>query len=246
LGNEGLGGIARRWVKKSLEELTTTDNRTRDRAGAEQEAAEREFKDAAAGEALMTAIPGLRDLRDRQEASAAAAESRREAEHDAEIAARPFAGVGLQVAGAVEGSWSGQLPARVERVPASTPDADELEWNPFAGEASLRVDLTPPDHDVPLVGGQPLRTWTLVVPGYRGPGTYDLQAIAREREGTGGELDPYDHCLVLGHEDDPFHWYAEVPGSVDVADDERALVVRLTMGSAGGELTALASINLPA
>lgn len=225
MGNEGLGGIARRWVKKSLEELTTTDNRTRDRAGAEQERAEREFKDAAAGEALMAAIPGLRDLRDRQEASAADAERRREAERDADIAARPFAGVGLQVSGAVEGTWSGQLPVRVDR-------DDDL----------LRVELTPPRTALPTVGGQPLITWIVAVPGYAGSGTYDLRALAAE----GVEADPYDQMLALGDEDETFHWYPEVPGTIEVADDERALVVRLTMASAGGELTAVASINLPA
>lgn len=246
MGNEGLGGIARRWVKKSLEELTTTDNRARERAGAEQEAAEREFRDEAAGEALLTAIPGLRDLRDRQEASEREREARREADRDAEIAARPLAGVGFQVSGAVDGTWSGQLPAKVERIAASTPDPEELEWNRWAGEASLRVDLTPPDHSQPVIGGQPLGTWTFVIPGYTGPGTYDLQTIAREREGAGAELDPFDHCLALGHEDEPYYWYSEVPGTIEVGADERALVVRLTMASASGEVAVVASINLPA
>lgn len=245
MGNEGLGGIARRWLKNTVEELTTTDNRARERAGGEQERAEKDFKDAAAGEAIMAAIPGLRDLRDRQERSAAEAEDRREAERAAEIAARPLAGVGLQVTGAVEGTWSGQLPARVERVPARSADPEELEYDRWAGEAQLRIDLAAPPAGEPVIGGAPFAGWQLLVPGYHGPGTYDLRAIAAERAAEGIDLDPLEHCLVLGHEDDPFYWYAEVPGTIEVGDDERSLVVRLTMGSAGGEVQVVASLNLP-
>ena len=142
--------------------------------------------------------------------------------------ARPLAGVGLQVQGAVEGAWSGQLPARVERTPEG-----------------LEIDLVAPLGGQPVVGGAPLAGWHLVVPGHAGPGTYDLQAIAAERAELGDELDPFDQCLALGHEDDPYYWYADVPGTIEVGDDERSLVVRLTMGSAGGEVRVVASVNLP-
>jgi len=243
---ESFGALARRWVKKSVEELTTTDRHERDAADREQERTERDLKDKAVGEAVLSTIPGLRDFKERQEAAQLASEQQRAADEAAEIAARPLAGIGLTVTGEVDGMWSGQLPAKVERVPATHPEPDELEWNPWAGEASLSVELTAPPAGRPVIGGAVLFSWTFAIPGYAGPGTYDLQVIGQERAEGGAELDAMDFALALGEEEEPFYWYSEVPGSIEVAGDERALVVRMTMASASGEIGVVASVNLPA
>lgn len=243
--DESFGALARRWVKKSVEELTTSDRHERADASVEVNRTEHDLREKAGEEAVYTAIPGLRDLRDRQEAARAAEVAQRAADEAAEIAARPLAGVGLTFTGQVDASWSGQLPANVERVASTTPDPEELEWNPFAGEATLRVELTAPIGAQPVIGGLAFARWGFAIPGYAGPGTYDLQAIGQQRAEAGSELDAFDYALSLGTDDDPFYWYAEVPGSVEVADDEKALVVRMTMVSSWGELRVVASVNLP-
>jgi hypothetical protein len=243
--DEGLGKIAGRWLKKSIDELTATDRHERADASRQANVAEHDFKEKLGEEAVFAAVPGLKNWRDEQEAAEAEREQRRADDAAAEIAARPLAGVGLTLSGSAEGSWSGQLPAKVERIPASAPDPEELEYNRFVGEASVRVDLQPPLDAQPVVGGRALVSWTFVIPGYAGPGTYDLTVDGQERQDA-GQLDPLDIALTLDDYDEPYYWYADVPGSIDVGDDERSLVVRMTMGSASGEIQVVASVNLPA
>ena len=244
--DESFGGLARRWMKKSIEELTATDRHEREAADQAQERAERDIQEKATEEAWLTAIPGLRDLKERQEADELARQAQRAAHEAAEIAARPLAGVGLTVTGYVDGSWAGQLPAKVERIAASTPDPEELEYNPWTGEGSLRVELTPPLASQPVIGGLRMAGWAFVVPGYTGPGTYDLMAIAQERAAAGVDLDATEYAFCLGGWEDPFYWYSEVPGTIEVGTDERALVVRMSAQSSMGDVAVVASINLPA
>jgi hypothetical protein len=243
---ESFSGLARRWMKKTVEELTATDRNEREAADFAQQRAEQDMREKATEEAWLTAIPGLRDLKERQEADRIAGEERREAEHAAEIGARPLAGVGLTITGDVEATWAGQLPALVERIAAATPDPEELEYDPWAGEARLRVELTSPPASQPVIGGLPLAGWSFVIPGYDGPGTYDLMAIGQQRSEAGVDLDAAEYAFALGGWDDPFYWYSQVPGSIEVGADERALVVRMSAQSAMGSVDIVASINLPA
>ena len=236
--------MAKRWLRAQSKELLTSDRHERERASVEGNRAEADMKDKVTEEALLTAIPGLRDFKERTEAAKEAADADRERRRLEELAARPLAGVGLSVTGDVEGSWAGQLPAKVELRPDYSYDenGDETETG-----QTLVVDLEAHEHDLPLVGGLPLLSWRFVIPGYTGPGTYDLDAIVPRREEEGGYVEYTDWCLTLGDRDDPLYWAPGIGvGTVEVGGDARALVVRMTTQGAGiGPVEVVASVNLP-
>ena len=242
--DKSFGGMAKRWLKAQSKELLTSDRHERAQADVEGNRAEHDIKEKATEEAFLTAIPGLRDLKERSEAAQLARDAEREQRRIDELAARPLAGVGLAVTGDAAGSWAGQLPAKVELRPDYSYDenGDEIEIGTI-----LVVDLEARDHDVPLVGGLPLHSWRFVVPGFTGPGTYDLAEIVRRREEEGGYVEYTDWCIALGHPDDPLYWAPDVgPGTVEVGPDGRALVVRMTTQGAGiGPVDVVASVNLP-
>jgi len=225
--------MAKRWLKAQAEELLTADDRTRERAEAEGDELGRQLRDEATGQAVVSAVPGLRDLVERQEAGRAAAQARREQARDDELAARPLAGVGLALRGdGLDVSWSGQLPARVEH-------DEEL--------AMLVVELDALDDAVPMAGDRPLAGWRFVVPDHAGPGTYDLGALVAAREAAGGDVEPTDWCLGYGGWDEALYWTPEVgPGTVEVGPGGRSLAVRMAVAGAwGGPFELVAQVNLP-
>lgn len=241
--DEGIGGLAKRWLRSKVKEMTTGDRHERADASVEANRAEHGMKQQVSEEAMLTAFPGLRRMKEQQEAAATERERQREAERVAELQSRPLAAVDLTLTGAVEGSWSGQLPTRVERrAGADEPD----EYDPYAQEAQLRVDLTPLDEHLPVFAGQPFLGWRFVLTGYTGPGTYDLEAVGQARETAGHDLDSTEYDLVLGSYDEPYYWYPGAgPSTVTVADDGKRLSVAMGFGGASGDLRAVAEIRLP-
>ena len=245
--DKGFGGMAKKWLQAQTKELLAKDRHEREAASVAGNHAEREMKDKATEEALLTAIPGLRDLKGKAEAHEAAREAEREQRRLDEMAARPLAGVGLSLtdtSGGARGSWSGQLPAKVHLQPEHTYDDEGNETQ--TGE-SLVVELDAHDHDVPLVGGTPLYGWRFLIPGYSGPGSYDLSAICRAREEAGYGYDYTEFCVGLGGWDEPLYWTPDVgQGTVDVAADGKSLVVRMRVEGAGdGPFDLVSSVNLP-
>ena len=266
MADEGIGKIASRWLRSRVTEWTTGDKRTREDADAAADRAERDAKDHAVEEAILTAVPGLRRMKERQEADAAEREAERERRRRAELESRPRAAVELRVDGQFDGGWSGALPTRLE---VATPDAgtgadadddvdvdddddadDEetyVDPDPYATTPTLLVDLTALDGEEPDVGGHRFVSWRFQVPGYHGDGTYDLAAIAAERERAGASPDYVDWDLVVdGNEDEPFYFHADAgPATVTVSEGGRRLDVAMSVSSAVGDATVTASIRLP-
>jgi len=239
------GGLAKKWLRAQVKELTASDRHERASADVQGERAERDMREKATEEAVLSAVPGLRDWKERQEAQQAANEAEREQRRIDELHARPLAGVGISVSGGPEGSWAGQLPAKVETRPDT--EYDEATGEEHEVGRTLVIDLEARDDAVPLLAGQPLVGWRLVVPDYDGPGTYDLAAIVRRREESGGYVEYTDWCLGLGGWDEPLYWGPDTgPATVEVAEDERSIVVRMAVeGAGGGPYDVVAQLNLP-
>lgn len=240
--DNSIGGLAKRWLKSKVTELTSGDRHTVSDARITQNRAEHQLKETVTGEALKTAFPALRRMEEQRDA----AKAEREQRYRDEVRAKPKAGVEISVTGDVTGSWSGELPVDVERVPRDRYDA-EGESLPSISD-DLVVEIVILDEDAPTVGGVPLLGWRLVVPDYRGSGVYDYAAIVREREAAGDELDYGDLHLMLGTTDEPYYWTPDYgPGTVTVDADSGTLDVRMAMQSASStcDVTGRLTVALP-
>ncbi|HET6939765.1 MAG TPA: hypothetical protein VFI19_14210, partial [Nocardioides sp.] len=88
-----------------------------------------------------------------------------------------------------------------------------------------------------------LTHWGFQLPGYHGDGTYDLTAIAREREAAGLT---YEEWVVefANSDDSGFYFYADAGQStVTVSEGATRLAVTMAMTGAIGDLTATATIT---
>jgi hypothetical protein len=240
-GEGGLGGIAKRWLKAKATELTKTDDAAERRAGIESNRAEAVMKDKLASELVMTAFPAVRRMEERREADAAAREER----YRADVRAKPTAPVELVLTGDVTGSWSGQLPLDIARVQRDT-YTDGGEVADLAAE-DLVLEITVLPEDAPLVDGRPFLGLRMVVPDFRGSGTYDFPTIARRREAAGDELDLTDTTINVGSDDDPYYWDPDSPGTIVVDSDGGSVRVRMAMVSANSavHLSAVITTAIP-
>ena len=195
MGKDGLGGLANRWMRAKVKELTTADRRTRDAAEYEADETARRLGNDAIGEAVLTAVPGLRRWRDQQERHAADATAERERRADAALAARPLVAVRLRVTGAVEGTWTGSWAADIAVAEPSLDDAD-----PYGRQSALVADLASRCGAEPTIAGLLLHGWRFEVPGFTGPGEYDLAASGLARRAAGFEPEYLDWSFALGEE----------------------------------------------
>lgn len=221
---EGLGGLARRWLRAKTTELLTGNQREREYAGTQAGNLERDMNDRMAAEAMYAAFPGLARMRDRQEA----ARAQQAADAKAEVLALPRFSVEVGITGDAAGSVSGAMPVRVEMS-----DGDPADGEP----PSLRVSVeTPDDGEGALsLGGQPLLGLRFVVEPFTGPGSYDLAA-------AGDDADPLDYVLELGNRDEPFYWSPDIgAGTVTVGDG--TFDVRMVMSGASGTVTLTARLS---
>jgi len=223
--DESLGNVARRWFRAKTTELLTENRNKRDSAAAESHNAQQEAADRLSSEALMTAFPGLRRAQERHE------ERQREsaARERAEILALPRARIELTLSGELSGSWSGELPTRVEK--------DDPEDG-----TSLSVELAVVEDEAPTVAGRPLLGLRFAVPDYHGPDDYDLVGLSRVAD---NEFDYQEWEFALGNWDEPFFWTPDVgEGVIAVGPDERAFTIRLAMQSPGERVVLAGSFQL--
>jgi|GEM_PF-3323007 len=246
MSDDSLGGLAKRWLRTKAKHLTTADNRTRDRAEGDLWQTEKEIKDAAIGEAVMTAVPGLRRMRDGQEAAARRREAERDARWAAEIAARPRRQVELWTTGAVVGHWAGLLHVDVHvRPPEDVDDVDDEGGDPLGAQPTLAVTVDPGAGDDATLTDDRFRSWRFQVAGWAGAGRYDLVASrARQRE-AGWEPDPLETELELGAGGDESFFLDDAAGPcvVAVSADGRTIDVQLALAGARGELSLRARIG---
>jgi hypothetical protein len=243
VAKEGLGGLAKKWLQAKAKEVTTANRRQRESAEYEADETERRLKDAAIGEAVMTAVPGLRTWRDRQEEQQRAAEEARERAEQEELAARPVGTLELRLEGAVTGTWRGTVPALLEVEPPAGEDAPD---DPYASAATLVVDLGPLTDSTAAPGGRRLGGWRFEVPGYTGPGRYDLAESGMRRREADAEPEYIDWELRFGDDEEAFYFQPDIgPSAVVVGPGAGHLDITMAMTGASGQIGVVATLELP-
>jgi hypothetical protein len=243
----GLGDLAKKWAKDKATELLSADGGKSQDAGSRADATETQAKQQVGEQLLRTAFPKLGEWQDSQEENRRLADEKADRERREEIAALPVAQVELTVTGWATGAWSGPLHLAWNEVPATPPDPEVPDSDPYAARPLLWVELFAEDDARPSLGGHELVHWGFQVPGWTGDGTYDLTAIARERDAAGAAL-TYEEWVMdfADHDESSFYFYVDAGAShLTVADGGRRLSVVIAMSGAVGELTATAEITRP-
>lgn len=230
---DSLVGLAKRWLRTQL--TFTGDPHKSRQQHREAERLEGEMTDRVEGHlqraAYETLVPPgwkqrLEELQRQQDEQQGAREERDRAEH----AARPRATLELTLAGDASGSLSAEVPVVVS-------------WPAAEGEP-LIIELEPLE---PLtVGVHQLLGLMLAVPGYHGPGSYDLDDLAAADPDL-ERWDPAWYQLWLDSVDEPYYWVPDYgAASVTVASDERTLHLQMPVENAGSQrVEVLATIVLP-
>lgn len=243
MADEGLGGLAKKWLRNKAKELTTTNRRERETAAYEAERNERDMKSEAVGEALMTAVPGLRKWRDQQEEHRRAADEAREAEFQAELAARPVGRLELHLSGAMTGTWRGTVPSLVQVRP---PDPEAWAEDPYRGQPTLVVDLGPVSDPTAPPGSKWINNWHFEVPGFAGPGRYDLAESGMRRRDADAEPEYIEWELGFGDDQERFYFQPDIgPSAVTVDAPITRVEVQMAMTGDAGQVEVRAVLQLP-
>ncbi len=241
----GIGDSLKKWAQSKATEMLTADSGKRDSAAASADAAEQQAKSDVGEQLLRTAFPKLGEFADKQEADRAAREQAREQERRDEIASLPLATVQLSATGWAAGQWSGQLHLAWNDVQPDPPDPDYPDSDPYSRKPLAWIELFSEDGARPSLGGHELVHWSFQIPGYAGDGTYDLVAIAREREAAGAALTYEEWAMDFAdHDDSSFYFYSEAgPSTVTVSDAGMRLSLTISMSGAMGDQFATAEIT---
>jgi hypothetical protein len=244
----GLGDMAKKWAKDKATELLSADRGASEAAGDRAEATAGQARDDLGERLLRTAFPKLGEWQDKQEEDRRAAAETADRERREEIASLPVADVSLTVSGWANGQWSGPLHVAWNEVAAEEPDPEYRDSDPYAHRPMLWVELFTEDAARPSIDGHPLVHWGFQVPGWTGDGTYDLTAIAREREAAGAALTYEEWVMEFADFQDSgessFYFYSEAGASrITIAEAGKRLSVVIAMSGAIGDLTATAEIT---
>lgn len=237
----GFGDSLKKWAQSKATELVTADSDKRADAAASADAAQAQAKSDLGETLLRTAFPKLGEYADKQEANRAAREEAAEQQRRDEIAALPLASVQLAVSGHVTDQWFGQLHLAWNDVPAGEADPSD----PYASRPMVWVELFSEETARPDLGGLLLTHWGFQIPGYTGDGTYDLTAIAAEREAAGAALTYEEWSMDFANADDSsFYFYSGAGQSTaTVSEGGKKLSLTIAMSGAIGDLTATATIT---
>jgi hypothetical protein len=241
----GFGDSLKKWASSKATEMLTADSGKRESAAASADAAEQQAKSDVGEQLLRTAFPKLGEMADKQEANRVAREEAKKQEERDEIASLPLATMRLSVTGWATGEWSGPLHLSWQDVAPNEPDPDYPNNDPYALKPLAWIELFSEEDARPSLGGHELVRWSFQIPGYAGDGTYDLVAIARERDAAGAALTYEEWGLDFADSDDSsFYFYADAgPSTVTVSDAGRQLSVTISMSGAGGDQFATAQIT---
>ena len=237
----GLGDSLKKFAKSKVTEMLTADSDKRSDAAASADAAQSQAKSDLGETLLRTAFPKLGELADKQEANRVAREQAEEQERREEILSLPLASVQLAVSGHVTDNWTGQLHYAWNDISPNEPDPTD----PYADKPMVWFELFSEDTARPDLGGLLLTHWSFQIPGYHGDGTYDLTAIAQEREAAGSAPDYLEWAMDFANADDAsFYFHSGAPqSSVTVSEGGTKLSVVIGMSGAVGDLTATATIS---
>jgi hypothetical protein len=85
------------------------------------------------------------------------------------------------------------------------------------------------------------------VPGYTGPGRYDLAESGMRRREADAEPEYIDWGLYLGEDDEGFFFQPDIgPSAVVVGPDLSRLDITMAMTGSSGQVTVTAALALPA
>jgi hypothetical protein len=236
----GFGDSLKKWATSKATEMLTADGQKRSEAAASADSAEQQARSDVGEQLLRAAFPKLGEMADKQEANRVSREQAEEQERRDEIASLPLATVQLSVTGHATGQWSGQLHWAWNDISPNEPDPTD----PYADKPLVWFELFSEDSARPDLGGLALTHWSFQIPGYHGDGTYDLTAIAREREAAGAAPEYLEWAMDFANSDDSsFYFYVDAGQStVTVSEGGKKLAVTIAMSGALGELTATATI----
>ena len=240
----GLGDLAKQWAKSKATELLSSDSQKAATASSQADATERQAKSDVGEQLMRSAFPGLAKWQDKQEENQRQAEEDREQKRRDEIAALPVAQVQMRVTGWAEDAWFGPMHLRWEVTTPDEPDPEYPDPDPYAQRPYLSVELYPQAGHAVSLSSHQLASWRFQVPGYTGDGSYDLLAIAREREVAGAAPTYEEDYLELDADTDLFYCYSDTgPWAVTVSEGERRMSVSMLLTSSIGDMTMTAEIT---
>ena len=142
--------------------------------------------------------------------------------------------------GHVTAQWSGQLHWARNDITPNEPDPTD----PYADKPLVWFELFSEDTARPDLGGLALTHWSFQIPGFHGDDTYDLTAIAREREAAGAAPEYLEWAMDFANSDDSsFYFYVEAGQStVTVSEGGKRFAAVIAMSGALGDLIATATI----
>lgn len=241
----GLGDSLKKWAQSKATEMLTADSDKRDSAAAAADSAEQQAKSDVGEQLIRTAFPQVGEWADKQEADKLAREQARDQQECDEIAALPLATVQLSVTGDyATGQWSGQLHLAWKEIPAETPDPEYPSSDPYSAKPGVSVDLFAEDAARPPIGELALTHWGFQIPGYTGDGTYDLTAIAKEREPAALTYEEWGMDFADADDSSAYFFVDAGQSTVTVAEGGKKISVSIAMSGARGALTATGEISL--
>jgi hypothetical protein len=240
----GIGDSLKKWASSKATELLTADSGTRENAAASADAAEQQAKDDVGEKLLRTAFPKVGEWADKQEADQVAREQARDQEERDEVAALPLATVQLSVSGDyATGQWSGQLHLAWKELAPEQPDPEYPSSDPYSTRPGVSVQLFAEDTARPTFGELSLTRWGCQVPGYTGDGTYDLTAIAHEREPAALTYEEWGMDFADAEDSSAYFYVDAGQSTVTVADSGMTISATIAMSGARGALTATGVIT---
>jgi hypothetical protein len=240
----GFGDSLKKWASSKATEMLTADSGKRESAAASADAAEQQARDDVGEKLLRTAFPKVGEWADKQEADKVAREQARDQKERDEIAALPQVGVQLSVSGDyAAGRWSGQLHLAWKAIEPQEPDPDYPSSDPYATRPGVSVELFTGDAPGPVFGEFSMTHWGFQIPGYTGDGTYDLTAIAREREPAALTYEEWGLDFANCDDCSAYFFVDAGQSTVTVADGGSTISATIAMSGARGALTATAEIT---
>lgn len=239
----GFGDSLKKWATSKATEMLTADSDKRESAAASADAAESQARSDLGETLLRTAFPKVGEWADEQEAQQQAREVARDEQERAEIAALPLATVQLSVTGDfATGQWSGPLHLAWKELEPEVPDPDHPSQDPYATRPGVAVDLYAGVGTRPAFGEYVMTHWGFQIPGYAGDATYDLTAIAQEREPAALTYEEWGMDFANADDSSAYFYVDAGRSTVTVTEGGSRLSVTIAMSGALGDLTATATI----
>jgi hypothetical protein len=188
-------------------------------------------------------ISKLQEMAEQQKERDHQREIEKAVEREAEIRSLPTAQVQLTATGWTTGQWSGLMHYAWNEISPGEPEPENKD--PYATKKLLWFELFAGHGEEPVLGGHKLTHWSFQVAGWEGDGTYDLAAIAQQREAAGWSSDYLEWAIDFADGDDSsFYFYTgSGPSTLTVSDGTKRFSVSISASGALGDLKLDAEIT---